>query len=911
MLKFKKMTAYILSLALICTSFVNLNFVAAQAADSVKASATPVVGTTDADIAMLLAQTLVGSDITVTSAKLFGKSTSFATFQNGENIIGFNNGIILSNGNVFDSSTDPNDPSKWTDLVFGFGATKFLSANLENSYNQKDTNPAFADAITGFWESTDTVNNSYNDPTMLEFTFIPKSDTISFQYVMASEEYPEYIDSFQDKFLLNVNGTNYAVVPDAAEATTVTIGSINHVRNTGYYRGVSSGNSSNVSTENRISEDNFAFNGETTVLSVDAKVTPNQTATVRMAVADKNDNVLDTAVFIKAKSVSDKQVLYGSLNISAIDKSNQTITIQRTGGSAGYVSADATFYSGDNTTVVQTINVSFADGETQKVITYPAASYSVLLTNPIGGVKLASTEKTVLGNIYSTADLSKIVASVSGSAMIVNTDNTVTAASGCSISLKQGNSVIATTQTDANGIYQFTDIPGGFYNIYVKGSSKTGYGFVKVDQANVAADTIYLYGKIDINLNSGVPDVLINGLPKPSIDGTLSVNISALSSMDPNIQSQVDNGAYKLNGNVALTLDFTLLKNDVVQTTLPSPIMVTFDIPTAFQGKENYYIYQVHDNGGGVLSTEILYDCDNDPTTITVQISKFSTFAMIYTGSAVVTDTPTATPTLTLTPVPTVTSTPTPIPTATLTPVPTATPTSTPTPSPTFAPTTPANPIPPQTNDTITTPSPSPTLTATPTPTISPAADNKEIYAAMNDIRVDLDKSTIYSRGNYNDSTQLSVILPSIISSAVEKGNVLYNCRFYSSNNSVAAVSDSGLITAIEKGTATISAQISIGTKIITLKSVIKVKNANVSFTAYKSKMSVGDNYTFTIQCNGYNPDDIIWKSTKKSKVVVSKNEGKTSAVVTAKTKGTDYIQVKVYDKDGKPVKYKIKVKVK
>ncbi|MDD3173505.1 MAG: choice-of-anchor L domain-containing protein [Herbinix sp.] len=888
MLKYKKLTAYLLSMTLVCTSFVNFNLVTAQAADSVKASATPVVGTTDADIAMTLAQALVGSDITVTSAKLFGEKSSFGTLQNGEDIIGFSDGIILSNGNIFDTSPDPLDTTKWTDLVFGYGATNFLSSDLGNVYSQKDTNTALADALTGFWEATDVQGNSYNDPTMLEFTFVPKSDTISFQYVMASEEYPQYINSFQDKFLLNVNGTNYAVVPDTNGATTVTIGNINHERNTAYYRGVTSGSSNSVSTENRISEDNFSFNGETTVLSVDATVTPNQTATVRMAVADKNDGILDTAVFIKAKSVSDKQVLYGSLNISAIDNNNNTITISRTGGKAGYVSADAIFYSSDNTTL-QTINVPFADGETQKVITYPASSYSVQLANPIGGVKLASTDKIVLGNPYSTADLSQIVAAISGSALIVNADTTITAASGCSITLKQGNSLIATTQTDANGAYQFTNIPGGFYNILVESPSKSGFGFVKVDQSAVVADTIYLYGQVYINLNSGVPDILIQGLPVPSVDGTFSVNVSALTSMDSSTQGEVDNGAYKLNGNVALVLDFTLLKDGIAQTTLASPIMVTFDIPAAFLGKDNYYIYQIHDNGNGVLSTETLYDCDNDPTTITVKISSFSAFAMIYTGSAV------ATPTVAPTAAPTV------APTA----APTVAPTAAPTTTPTVVPSTHNNhtstsiPVP------TATPSPSPSASATPVPV------SEEVYAAMADINLSVSNSTIYANGTCNNSTQLSVDLPSIISAAVTKGKATCDVKYYSSKDSVAVISDSGLIEAVSKGTATIYANVLIGTKSMMLQTTIKVKDASVSFTDFQSKMSVGDKYTFTIQCNGYDPKDIVWKTTKKKIVVVSGNNGKTSAIVSAKSKGTDYVQIRVSNKDGKIVKYNIKVNVK
>lgn len=898
MQKYKKLTACLLTLFLVGTSFANLNLKIARADEDVKAYATPVTEATGSAMALKLAQTVVGPDITVTSAKLFGEPESFGTFQKGEKIIGFGSGIILSNGKVFDNTSAPNDPSKWTDLIFGSGATNFLSFDLGKVYSNKANDPALNDALTGFWEPTDKAGNSYNDPTMLEFTFVPKSDTVSFQYVMASEEYPQYINSFQDKFLLNVNGINYAIVPDTKGKTTVTIGNINHERNTAYYRGVSSGSSQNVAAQNRISEDNFSFNGETTVLSVDATVTPNKPATVRMAVCDKNDCVLDTAVFIKANSVSDKQVLYGSLGISSIDKNKHTITLTRTGGSAGYVSADLFFYNDKIKDPYETVKVPFADGETQKTISYPPLAYSVQLGNPIGGVNLASTDRIIIGNAYNPSDLSNIVAAVSGSAMIMNADNSAVEATGCSVTLVKGNTIVATTQTDKKGVYYFTNIPGGFYNIIVTSSTKSGYGYVKVDNASVTADTIYLYGKVKINLDKGVPNLLVDGLPYPSPDGILSVNVSIMGNINSDLQSQVNNGAYKLNGNAGFILDIKVIKDGVIQTTLTSPITVTIDIPAAFQGKDNYYIYQIHEEGG-VLSSEVLYDCDNDPNTITVKIIKFSAFAMIYTGSPVVPATSTPTPTATSTPTPTAkpTSKPTSTPKPTSKPTPTNTPGRTSTIVSSVATPTPTA-----------TPTPKPSTTPTPVPTSSPVPDT--LLAAVANVRLSSDKTTIYAGGNYNDSTQLSLKLPSIISTALANNNVSYNIKYSSSDISIARVSTAGLVTAVSKGTATISADVTIANKVFTFKTKVKVKNAVVSFTAFQSKMAVGSKYTFTIKCKGYTPKDIVWKSIRKKQLTVAKNKGKTSAVVTAKTKGVGYIQIRVFNKKGKPVKYKFKVKV-
>jgi hypothetical protein len=65
--------------------------------------------------------------------------------------------------------------------------------------------------------------------------------------------------------------------------------------------------------------------------------------------------------------------------------------------------------------------------------------------------------------------------------------------------------------------------------------------------------------------------------------------------------------------------------------------------------------------------------------------------------------------------------------------------------------------------------------------------------------------------------------------------------------------------------------------------------------------MKVGDTFTFKIEAKGLDLKDIVWKTTKKSVVVIDK-KGKATAV----SEGTDYVVVSIGN-----VTKKIKVVVK
>ena len=129
-------------------------------------------------------------------------------------------------------------------------------------------------------------------------TFVPTSPDLQINYVFASEEYQEFVDSqFNDVFAFWVNGValanNCATVADPGGRVPVTINTINHLRNTQIY--VDNPQPGTFDTQ---------FDGFTLPLTCFATVTPNVPNTLKLAIADTSDSILDSAVFLESSGVT-------------------------------------------------------------------------------------------------------------------------------------------------------------------------------------------------------------------------------------------------------------------------------------------------------------------------------------------------------------------------------------------------------------------------------------------------------------------------------------------------------------------------------------------------------------------------------------------------------------------------------
>ncbi|AUC15602.1 hypothetical protein BTO06_10795 [Tenacibaculum sp. SZ-18] len=144
-----------------------------------------------------------------------------------------------------------------------------------------------------------------SDAAVIEFDFIPKSNRISFRYLMASQEYQgnfpcNFADSFA--FLLQRTGaasyTNLAVLPGTATPVSVT-NVHNEIPTVGDAPGCPAANESFFAGNDAAET---GFEGRTVVLTAEAEVTPNVTYHIKLVVADFSDRIVDTAVFLEKGS---------------------------------------------------------------------------------------------------------------------------------------------------------------------------------------------------------------------------------------------------------------------------------------------------------------------------------------------------------------------------------------------------------------------------------------------------------------------------------------------------------------------------------------------------------------------------------------------------------------------------------
>jgi len=222
-----------------------------------------------------LRDALLGDDITaVGDAAYIGGEDSAGLFEGGKHIIGIDSGILLTTGlantaegtNASDGSTGVSSNEGDLDLDDEFGETTF-------------------------------------DSTVLEFDFELDSDSLYFNFVFASEEYNEYVNTaYNDVFAFFLNGENIALVPGTTDPVSIdTINGGNPLgagaQNTHLYL-------NNDPSDNGEYLREIGYDGFTRVLTaVKTGLTPGQHR-IKLAISDVGDSALDSAVFIQAGSFS-------------------------------------------------------------------------------------------------------------------------------------------------------------------------------------------------------------------------------------------------------------------------------------------------------------------------------------------------------------------------------------------------------------------------------------------------------------------------------------------------------------------------------------------------------------------------------------------------------------------------------
>src|SRR5581483_2870555 len=235
-------------------------------------SVTALNGTTVTPNTMANSLLAGGSGITINSVTYTGANGASGLFSGGTGIIGFESGIVLTSGSV-NNVVGPNN-NDGASQNNGLGGDASLQTLI----------PAGQQTF---------------DASVLEIKFTPAGNKVTFSYVFGSEEYNEFVNSFNDVFGFFVNGVNTALVG----GIPVSIDNVNCGKP---YNPPSGGVNCALFRNNDLSDGGGSINtqldGLTVVLSIEANVNPNVENTLKLAIADVGDRALDSAVFIAGGS---------------------------------------------------------------------------------------------------------------------------------------------------------------------------------------------------------------------------------------------------------------------------------------------------------------------------------------------------------------------------------------------------------------------------------------------------------------------------------------------------------------------------------------------------------------------------------------------------------------------------------
>ena len=228
----------------------------------------------------LIDNVLLGGGVIATNHSFQGDPSQIGWFDGSNSNLGIDTGIVLSSGDVADI-VGPNDsPGSFFIGNFDLPGDPTLDVVIDP-------------AVT-------------NDAAVLEFDFVPTSDTLKFKYVFGSEEYLEYVATINDAFGFFLSGPNpaggmyidenLALIPGTTDP--VSIFNVNDVTNSAYYIDNGDGSTAPQNTDPTV----IQFDGFTTPLTAIAAVICGATYHIKLVVADAGDDIIDSGVFLEAGS---------------------------------------------------------------------------------------------------------------------------------------------------------------------------------------------------------------------------------------------------------------------------------------------------------------------------------------------------------------------------------------------------------------------------------------------------------------------------------------------------------------------------------------------------------------------------------------------------------------------------------
>ena len=270
--------------------------------------------TTQSSPAALVQNVLLGSGVTVSNINYNGLPIAIGSFTANINNFGLSEGVVMTTGTIHNTGDGPHGPN-----------------NSGGSGVDNGAGP--------YGPLTSLVGNQTFNAAILEFDFVPYSDSVKFRYIFGSEEYPEYVGSqFNDVFAFFISGPGIAGLQNIAKlpnGQAVAINNVNAGANQSFFLNNWDGSQYPFNGSNTY----LQYDGFTKVMTAAAKVQCGQTYHLVIAIADTGDGILDSGIFLEANSLSSKtpvdisyeisQELFGSPNIIAEGCVTTTVTLER------------------------------------------------------------------------------------------------------------------------------------------------------------------------------------------------------------------------------------------------------------------------------------------------------------------------------------------------------------------------------------------------------------------------------------------------------------------------------------------------------------------------------------------------------------------------------------------------------
>lgn len=242
-------------------SLLNISLISCSLLGNIIApNAMAAIAVTQTTNSAALSTALRGSGLTINSVSIVnGAASQFGTYSGfTAPPVTFGNGIVLSTGNVADTTglngfPDTETGAPGTDEFDDYGTSQIT--NFEGSYNVAALQVSFT---------------------------LAQSSAVSFDFIFGSVEYPDYTNEYTDAFLVFLDGTTNQISFDSSGAA-VQVG-------TSFATQLTTGDLNTVFTDPH---------GLLRPLTTKTGVLSAGTHTLLFEVGDVNDEALDSAVFIR------------------------------------------------------------------------------------------------------------------------------------------------------------------------------------------------------------------------------------------------------------------------------------------------------------------------------------------------------------------------------------------------------------------------------------------------------------------------------------------------------------------------------------------------------------------------------------------------------------------------------------